>query len=544
MRSARFSAARWLGLICVLAATAVRAELFLTNYTTSKPLNIMPVGDSITDDCSFNGAWRLYLEPLLKTNDYAFTNLGRFVSTATSTFTKTRHEGICGAVIGFPGMFAWHGYPAVSNYALTTLADALTNSTPDLFLIDLGVNDLGYGRNPRMVATNHMAALLDLILSKAPTAHIIVGKPTSISRASIGSPAYFTYGTNMAIFCSALQSLAKARRVQGQNVFVADLFSAVDPSTMLLSDGTHPNAAGLSAMAKEWLFRIAAITVRSDRVITPFIDAGSTWRYLDQGLDLGTNWVKADYDDSAWAEGPARLGYNVPGLVSTVGYGPNLTNKYITTYFRRTFVVPASLHYTNLHLRLNRADGALVWLNGQELLRINLPPGPISFLDRATIGIVGDPLHTYYPTNRPIPFLPAGTNILAVEVHKFSPVQPYLSFDLELFGLGEFPPKLAASRDGGDFTLHWPATNNAGYIVVSGTNLAQAHLWPALGGPYLLNGGFYEYHEPLMQSQPGNFYALRYLGPRAAAPDPPCASNSNALASPLPTFGGLIQDHP
>jgi lysophospholipase L1-like esterase len=509
----------WLVLLCVFTATTLRADLQLTDFTGSRPLKIMPVGDSITDDCAINGAWRLYLQPLLQTNGYAFTNLGRWVSASTPTFTQTHHEGICGAVIAFPGMFAYSGYPTSSNYAQKTVADAIVNRTPDLFLIDLGVNDMGYGRNPYLVATNDMATLLDMIFEKVPSAQIIVGKPTSITRASIGSPAYSTYGTNMPIFCAALQSMVNARRALGQNVFAADLFSTVNPATMLQGDGTHPNAAGFNAMAKEWLFRIAAMTVRTDQVVTPFITAGATWKYSDQGLDLGTNWAQPQYDDSAWAQGPARLGYNTPGLTTTVSYGPASTNKYITTYFRHAFSVPANRHYTNLNLRLNRGDGAIVWLNGEELFRVNLHPGPISFTNTATIPVSGDPLNTYYPTNLPIALLPAGTNVVAVEVHKYAASYFNLSFDVELFGLGEMGPRLAPSVEGTNFVVRWPATNHAAYVLISGTNATQVDTWPPLAGPYTLNGAFYEYREPVNQFLPGNFYALRYLGP-AMEPSP------------------------
>ncbi len=90
-----------------------------------------------------------------------------------------------GAVIAYPGLSPAHGYPASSNYTLLSLAQALTNVTPDLFLIDMGVNDMGRGRNPYFVATNDMAALLDMIFAKNPAANIIVGKPTSITHASI-----------------------------------------------------------------------------------------------------------------------------------------------------------------------------------------------------------------------------------------------------------------------------------------------------------------------------------------------------------------------
>lgn len=498
----------WLVLVWLLACPSGRGELVLTNYTSARPLKVMPSGDSITDDCSINGAYRPYLQPLLATTGYAFTNVGRWISSASPGFTMTHHEGICGAVIAWPGMFGYHGYSTLSNYTQNTLQDALKNTTPDLFLIDLGVNDIGYGRNPYLVATNHMAALLDLIFTTAPSAHIIVGKPTTISRASIGSPPYSTYGANMPIFCAALQALVNARQALGQNVFIADLFSAVDANTMLQSDGTHPNAAGFRAMAGEWLFRIDALTVRTDRVVTAFIGAGSTWKYSDQGLDLGTNWVQPGYDDSAWAQGPGRLGYNAPGISSVVSYGPSSTNKNITTYFRRPFVAPTGVHYTNLSLRLNRACGAVVWLNGQELLRTNLPPGPISYQSLATAQVSGDYLNTYFPANLAIPSLPAGTNLVAVEIHHVAASFPYLTFDMELFGVGEFDPGLTTSLNGTDsLGLFWP-TGFAGFNLETSTGLSPTNVWQTVSGPYIPSNGTFGVSVPLTTG-PQQFFRLR-----------------------------------
>ena len=523
----------WLVLVWALSAAVVRAELVLTNYSVSHPLKVMASGDSITDDSSINGAWRLYLQPLLQTNGYVFTNLGRWMSSQTLTFKLTRHEGMDGSVIAYPGVSPAHGYPAASNYTLLSLSHALTNVTPDLFLIDMGVNDMGRGRNPYLVATNDMAALLDMIFAKNPAANVIVGKPTSITYASILS--YFNYGSNMPIFCSALQSLVNARRAQGQNVFIADLFSAVSSPSMMKSDRTHPSTTGVIAMADEWLFRIAAMTVRTDRVVTPFITGGAKWKYSDQGLDLGTNWVQPQFDDSGWGEGPGRLGYNAPGIVTTVGFGADSTNKYITTYFRRAFEAPANVRYTNLHLRLNRADGAIVWLNGQEVLRTNLPAGPVSFLTQATALVSGDPLHTYFPASFPAATLSPGTNVLAVEIHKFSPSQTNLSFDLELFGAGLSLPQVAVSRKGSDIAVGWPATNNAGFILLCGTNLSASANWSPLGGPYLLNGDGYEYREPLNQARSERFYRLQYVGVPSAGPRLNGIMEPNRLSFSWPT---------
>lgn len=99
---------RWV-LLCLLLAMPgpmARGELVLTDFSPTNRLKIMPVGDSITDDCSINGAWRLYLQPLLETNGLAFTNTGRLQSSPATGFTQRRHEGYCGSVIGPPGVFA------------------------------------------------------------------------------------------------------------------------------------------------------------------------------------------------------------------------------------------------------------------------------------------------------------------------------------------------------------------------------------------------------------------------------------------------------
>src|SRR3954471_7954029 len=101
---------------------SAHSELVLSNFTTSKPMKIMPIGDSITDDCSLNGAWRLYLQPMLDTNGFPFNFVGRQISGAIGSFSKTHHEGYCGAVIAPPGVFAVHNYSTTDAYLLKIVA--------------------------------------------------------------------------------------------------------------------------------------------------------------------------------------------------------------------------------------------------------------------------------------------------------------------------------------------------------------------------------------------------------------------------------------
>jgi len=87
----------------------------------------------------------------------------------------------------------------------------------------------------------------------------------------------------------------------------------------------------------------------------------------------------------------ARLGYGDSVTATTVSFGPQSTNKFVTTYFRRPFVVPRNVVITNLNLRVAQADGAVVWFDGQEIYRTNLPAGPISYTNLALSAL------TYYP---------------------------------------------------------------------------------------------------------------------------------------------------
>jgi len=162
--------------------------------------------------------------------------------------------------------------------------------------------------------------------------------------------------------------------------------------------------------------------------------AGSAWKYRDTGADLGTAWRGYFYDDAAWASGAAPLGYGeVSGITTNVSFGPDAANKYITTYFRRTFT--ATHGFTSLTLNLRRDDGAVVYLNGTEIARSNMPTGTVTAATAATVAVAGADETTYIPiavTGQ----LYNGTNVLAVEIHQSGGTSSDISFDCSLVGTG------------------------------------------------------------------------------------------------------------
>lgn len=472
---------------CVIAFTTLcaRAELNLTNFSAAHPIKIMPMGDSITDDCEVQGAWRMYLQFLLDSNSIPFTFVGRQVtlSPPSPKFTKTRHEGYCGAVVAPPGLYAANGYTATNNYLQKIGPDALTNAVPDIILILIGANDLGRGRNPFQVATNDMAKLLGRLFSNAPNANVILAKPTTLSNASVPSLSLFygAYATNVPIYSAALQALVNQRRAAGQNIALADMFSVVDHATMFMSDDLHPNNTGLSAVAQEWFTRIRTILTGTNRITASLIYGGDLWRYSDPATDPGTNWTQPGFDDSGWNTGCGRFGW---GEASD----QTILQTNTTSYFRKAFVVSWNQVFTNLSFRLAQTGGAVVWLNGQEVFRTNLPSGPVGFATQATRTLTGDSPSIYYQTTLAGTNLLVGTNIIAVETHQASGTNASAGFDMELIG-GAYvlpPPTLAAALAQTNIVLSWPANNGSTFTLYSAPTLA-AGSWQAVNAPLETN---------------------------------------------------------
>ncbi len=118
------------------------------------------------------------------------------------------------------------------------------------------------------------------------------------------------------------------------------------------------------------------------------VSPGSTWRYDDGPSQGGALWMTLGFDDSAWSEGPAPLGYGVLGPeqwatvaqipnATVIGYGPDPSNKYITSRYRHAFEIVDVAALDPVVLNLRADDGAIVYVNGAEVARWNMPSGPI-----------------------------------------------------------------------------------------------------------------------------------------------------------------------
>ncbi|MDP2310199.1 MAG: CotH kinase family protein [Pseudomonadota bacterium] len=147
---------------------------------------------------------------------------------------------------------------------------------------------------------------------------------------------------------------------------------------------------------------------------------GFVWHYIDDGSDLGTSWRDLSYDDAAWSEGAAPLGYGGDYLATIISSGPDSETPAVTSYFRYTFGVASLPDITKLSVGLLRNDGAAVYLNGTEILRENLASGA-SFDTRAVAPVSAADELLWVVAKVDPSLLVDGMNVIAVELHQAEP---------------------------------------------------------------------------------------------------------------------------
>ena len=215
------------------------------------------------------------------------------------------------------------------------------------------------------------------------------------------------------------------------------------------------------------------------RVLVPM---AASWRFLADGSDQGTAWCNPGFDDSSWSSGAAQLGYGDGDEQTIVSYGANLNSKYLTTYFRKTFVATNVNCIAGATMKLVVDDGASVFLNGSSIASVNLNPGA-AYNTPATAmpAALRDTWQSFAVDPK---LLREGTNTLAVEVHLASAVSNSLSFDLQLIAT-EAPFITAITRLTSQAKLFLAGSSNSPTTIRATTNFTS---WTNLGSLLLTNG--------------------------------------------------------
>lgn len=148
------------------------------------------------------------------------------------------------------------------------------------------------------------------------------------------------------------------------------------------------------------------------------VTSDGMWRWHSGGESVPPNWWTAAFDDSAWSTGRQPLhsddrteGSRLTGLVPAAR----------SVLLRQTFTAANAPKIGEFLVRVLAEDGFVMWLNGQEIARHNVPDGPLAptalALNPAASPLTEETFAVASPSHR----LLNGNNVLAVQLFTAQP---------------------------------------------------------------------------------------------------------------------------
>lgn len=242
---------------------------------------------------------------------------------------------------------------------------------------------------------------------------------------------------------------------------------------------------------------IVTVPIRRFATRAIALDATHQWRYDTSGTDFGATWRGTSFSDAGWATGAALF----DGARGTNGVlGPNCRDVINGEMVRTCITISnaastAQLPAVYFRTRFDHAgpstavacilpfidDGAVYYLNGQEILRLGMPGAPTEILfgtaASRTVGAANFEAPRYVCVSN----LVSGSNLLAVELHQVTLTSSDLTFGTQLEVLSDAPPvTLTATRGPGpnQVTLTWAGSG----VLQENGNLSNPATWSAVSG--------------------------------------------------------------
>ena len=158
------------------------------------------------------------------------------------------------------------------------------------------------------------------------------------------------------------------------------------------------------------------------------VDSGSSWVYRVGSDRAESEWKTRSWLGGAWSRGKAPLGagsVNVETEVNTFFGTP------MSIYARKDVTLTKEQAQQYLKLTTYADDGTVVYVNGKEVARKNMPQGRISANTPATQRPESQNAQLF-SVDVPAEYLREGRNAIAVEVHANSHWSNNISFDMQV----------------------------------------------------------------------------------------------------------------
>lgn len=161
------------------------------------------------------------------------------------------------------------------------------------------------------------------------------------------------------------------------------------------------------------------------------IKNGDTWEYYDQGY-LDNDWMLY-IEKHQWKKGVTPIGYGDKKIATNISFGGDEEHKHTLKYFKKEIEIPNN-EFLGYEMRILRDDGAVIYLNGKEILRNNMPNSTITNATFAINTIDGVDESEYYIAIFENSIFKKGKNTISVSVHQAYPESSDCIFSLELIG--------------------------------------------------------------------------------------------------------------
>ena len=158
---------------------------------------------------------------------------------------------------------------------------------------------------------------------------------------------------------------------------------------------------------------------------------GDSWNYYDNGY-LEESWMLHP-ENYNWKNGKTPIGYGDKKIITEISYGNYPDNKHLVKYFKKKITLLKN-EYLAYEFRTLSDDGIVVYINGKELYRINMPNSTINSKTLAINAIAEKEEGVYKINIFEDIFFKVGENIITTSVHQAYPDSSDCIFSLELIG--------------------------------------------------------------------------------------------------------------
>ncbi|MFC1558037.1 hypothetical protein ACFL40_01640 [candidate division KSB1 bacterium] len=222
---------------------------------------------------------------------------------------------------------------------------------------------------------------------------------------------------------------------------------------------------------------------KSNKDIETIIPFDAVWKYIFPEKSP-KNWYKTNFNDSMWERGIGLFGYGYSVINTVISKDitdpfnrgrKSIPREYPVTYFRNHFNIENYDLINDFFVDMRYSDGFVMYINGKEVLRKNMPDGKIDNKTTA-VKVQGGGLVTYPVLKK---YLKKGMNVVAVGLFQSVRGKRNAKFGLQLRGLlnNKSKPDWNSTNDWIEMNFDYKNLNNDFYVRARGKTSIPYKKW-------------------------------------------------------------------